>query len=92
MTLKGFLFLLALTIVTVMTAGVLAEQHAAPGFERTMVVAVITAFVVFPAARWAERRGWINGNLKLDDLKNEFGRGKRPGSSDTDKNSPGETR
>lgn len=92
MTLKGFLFLMAVTIATVMVAGLMAEQYAAPGFERTAVVAIITACVVFPAARWAERRGWISGNLRLDDIKNEFGRTKRAGSSDTDKNSPGETR
>ncbi len=76
MTLKGFLFLLALTIFTVIVAGLLAERFAAPGLERTLVVAGITALVVFPAGRWAERRGWVKGNLEVAKLKNEFVRKK----------------
>ena len=78
MTLKGFIFLLAVTIVTVIVAGLLAERFAAPGFERTLVVAAVTALVVFPAGRFAERRGWVGGHLQVGNLKNEFTR-KKPG-------------
>ena len=92
MTLKGFLFLMAVTLATVMAAGLLAERYVAPGFERTALVAVIAACVVFPASRWAEGRGWIRGTLRLEDFKKEFGRAPRADASDTNKNSPGETR
>jgi hypothetical protein len=80
MTLKGFIFLLAVTIVTVIVAGLLAERFAAPGFERTLVVAAVTALVVFPAGRFAERRGWVGGQLQVGNLKNEFTRKNKPGA------------
>jgi hypothetical protein len=93
MTLKGFLFLLGVSVATVMAAGWLAQVHTAPGLERTIVVAIITACVVFPAAGWAERRGWIEGSLKFDDLDPSSQSRKRPGSnSNTDQHPPGETR
>ena len=74
MTLKGFLFLMVVTVLTVIAAGLIAERFAEPGLQRTLLVAAIASLVVFPAAKWAERRGWISGSLKLDRLKEEFGR------------------
>ena len=65
MTLKGFLFLLGITISTVMVAGLIAEAYAQPGLQRTLFVAGITALVVFPAGKFAERRGWVKGNVQL---------------------------
>jgi hypothetical protein len=95
MTLKGFLFLLGVTVLTVIVAGLIAERYAAPGFERTLVVAGIAALVVFPAGKFAERRGWVKGELQLGELKNEFGRGARRNagaSADATTNSKGEAR
>ena len=62
MTLKAFLFLLVVTIVAVVGAAMIAEALVAPGFERGILIAVISGLVVFPAARWAEYRGWIKGD------------------------------
>ena len=61
MTLKAFLFLLVVTIVAVTGAALIAEALLPPGFERGIVIAVLSGLVVFPAARWAEYRGWIQG-------------------------------
>ena len=84
MTSKGFIFLLILTVFTVMVAGFLAERWAAPGMERTLWVAVMTAAVVFPAAKWAETRGWIRGRLEMGKIKDEFVR--KPKNDDSTKN------
>ncbi len=65
MTLKGFLFLLGITIATVIVAGLIAEAYAQPGLQRTLFVAGITALVVFPAGKLAERLGWVKGNVQL---------------------------
>ena len=62
MSLKAFLFLLVVTIVAVVGAAMIAEALVAPGFERGILIAVIAGLVVFPAARWAEYRGWIKGD------------------------------
>ncbi len=62
MTLKAFLFLLVVTIVAVTGAALIAEMLLPPGFERGIVIAVLSGLVVFPAARWAEYRGWIQGS------------------------------
>ncbi len=77
MTVKGFIFLMLVTIGTVMIAGTVAEFFTKEGFERTIVVAVATALVVFPSARWAERKGWIKGSVRVDKMGEEFSR-KRP--------------
>ena len=61
MTLKAFIFLLVVTIVAVTGSALIAEMLLAPGFERGIVIAVLSGLVVFPAARWAEYRGWIEG-------------------------------
>ena len=62
MTLKAFLFLLVVTIVAVVGAAMVAEALVGPGFERGILIAVFAGLVVFPAARWAEYRGWIKGD------------------------------
>jgi hypothetical protein len=61
-TLKAFLFLLVVTIVAVVGAAMIAEALVGPGFERGILIAVLAGLVVFPAARWAEYRGWIKGD------------------------------
>jgi hypothetical protein len=61
-TLKAFLFLLVVTIVAVTGAALIAEALLPPGFERGILIAVLSGLVVFPAARWAEYRGWIKGS------------------------------
>ena len=61
MTLKAFFFLFAVTVVAVVCSAFIAERLLAPGFERGIVIAVLSGLVVFPAARWAEYRGWIKG-------------------------------
>ena len=61
MTLKGFFFLFVVTIVAVVSSAVISERVFAPGFERGILIAVLSGLVVFPAARWAEYRGWIRG-------------------------------
>jgi hypothetical protein len=92
MTAKGFIVLLGLTVLTVVLAGLLAERYAEAGMQRTLLVAVITAAVVFPAAWFAERRGWIRGALKLDDLKNDGRRGAARRASSPTKPLPGDLR
>ena len=61
MTLKAFLFLFVVTMVAVVASAFIAERLVGPGFERGVVIAVLSGLVVFPAARWAEHRGWIKG-------------------------------
>ena len=62
MTLKAFVFLLVVTIVAVVASARIAEALVPPGFERGIIIAVLSGLVVFPAARWAEYRGWIKGD------------------------------
>ena len=62
MTLKAFLFLFVVTIVAVVASATIAEKFVSPGFERGIVIAILSSLVVFPAARWAEYRGWIKGD------------------------------
>jgi hypothetical protein len=74
MTLKGFLFLFAVTVATIMLAGTLANHLIAhKGFERTLLVAAISIAVVYPASLWAEKKGWVRGHLDL--------RKKKPGDN-----------
>ena len=71
MTLKAFIFLLVVTIVAVVGAAMIAEALVAPGFERGILIAVISGLVVFPAARWAEYRGWIKGDWSPGGVRRE---------------------
>jgi hypothetical protein len=63
MTRNGFIFLLLLTVAAIGVGAQIGERYADPGLARTLVVAIFTALVVFPAAKFAERRGWIRGEL-----------------------------
>ncbi len=65
MTRNAFIGMLLLTVAAVAIGALIAERYAAPGIGRTLIVAVFTALVVFPAAKFAERRGWIRGSLDL---------------------------
>ena len=78
MTVKGFIFLMVVTIGAVMVFGTLVADYTAEGLQRTLTVAILTGLVVFPAARWAEKRGWIKGTVRMDRLGDEFRR-PRPG-------------
>ncbi|HRA79466.1 MAG TPA: hypothetical protein PK956_11715 [Burkholderiaceae bacterium] len=68
MTRNGFVVLLLLTVAAIGVGAQIAERYADPGLGRTLIVAVFTALVVFPAARFAERRGWIRGELDFSKL------------------------
>jgi uncharacterized membrane protein YfcA len=65
MTVQGFMFLLIAAIVGITVGAHFAEKWTPPGFQRTVTVAVIAAAILFPAARFAERLGWIRGRLDL---------------------------
>lgn len=73
MTRNAFIVLLLLTVGAIALGAQIAERYAAPGIGRTLIVAAFTALVVFPAAKFAERRGWIRGGL--DFSKTGRGRG-----------------
>lgn len=71
MTLKAFLFLFVVTIVAVVASIFIAERLVGAGLERGVIIAVLSGLVVFPAARWAEYRGWIKGDWSPgSDLRN----------------------
>lgn len=72
MSSRGFAFLLIVTVAAIMIAGSIAEHFTEPGLGRTLWVALGTALVLFPAARWAEKRGWVQGKLQLGNIKEEF--------------------
>ena len=72
MTRNAFIVLLLLTVGAIALGAQIAERYAAPGIGRTLIVAAFTALVVFPAAKFAERRGWIRGGLEFS----KMGRGR----------------
>ncbi len=72
MSARGFAFLLVVTVLAVMLTATIAEQMTEPGLLRTLVVAAGTALIIFPAARWAEHRGWIKGKVQLGRIKDEL--------------------
>jgi hypothetical protein len=61
-TLKAFLFLFVVTLAAVVAGAFIAERLVAPGLMRGALIAILAGLVVFPAARWAEYRGWIKGD------------------------------
>ena len=65
MTQRGFLFLFAVAIVVSLVGGKLIEPYTAPGIERTIWFGVILAAALYPAGRFAERRGWVRGKVDL---------------------------
>lgn len=86
MTSRTFIFLLIVTVVAVTIGEKIASTYVPRGIERTIAVAVITALIVFPVARLAEKRGWIKGafnfgrRTEVDDKSNTDKR------SDSDRN------
>jgi hypothetical protein len=68
MTRNGFVVLLLLTVGAIGVGALVAERYAEPGLGRTLIVAVFAALVVFPAAKFAERRGWIRGELDFSKM------------------------
>ncbi|HMN66839.1 MAG: hypothetical protein KF786_07445 [Burkholderiaceae bacterium] len=68
MTRNGFVVLLLLTVAAIGVGALVAERYAEPGLGRTLIVAVFAALVVFPAAKFAERRGWIRGELDFSKM------------------------
>jgi hypothetical protein len=72
MTVAGFILLLVAAIVGLTVGAHFAESFAPAGIERTFAVAIITAAVLFPAARLAGWLGWIRGGLNTgaDDAEN----------------------
>jgi hypothetical protein len=75
MTVAGFILLLVAAIVGITLGAHVAEGFAAPGLERTFAVALITAAVLFPAAKLAGWLGWIRGGLNMG---NDTQGGERP--------------
>ncbi len=73
MTVKGFVFLLIVTIAAIGIGSWIAERFTPRGLERTLAVALITAAIVFPAAYLAEKLGWIRGGLRLTRRKDSDG-------------------
>jgi hypothetical protein len=66
MTVRAFIVLLAVTVVSIYFADRIARDFAAPGLERTFSVLVIAACGVAPVAWLLGRVGWINsGRLEL---------------------------
>jgi|APFre7841882724_1041349.scaffolds.fasta_scaffold58967_2 uncharacterized membrane protein YecN with MAPEG domain len=65
MTVRGFIFLLAVVMVAIAVGDQLAQRWSAPGFERTFTVFVVAALIVAPAAWVAERLGWIRGRFTI---------------------------
>ena len=47
MTVKGFLFLLAVTMAAIALGALVGDRVAAPGFERTVVVAIVAASISY---------------------------------------------
>jgi hypothetical protein len=58
---RGFVILLLFAVAASVGVGLLVERFTAPGWERTFWFAVGLALILFPAGRFAERRGWIHG-------------------------------
>jgi len=58
---RGFVILLVFAVAASVGVGLLVERFTAPGWERTFWFAVGLAIILFPAGRFAERRGWIHG-------------------------------
>lgn len=65
MTVKGFIFLMVVTMAAVAAGAAIGDQVAAPGLERTLTVALVAAPVVYLAGIFAERRGWVSGHFNF---------------------------
>jgi len=70
---NGFVVLLLLTVAAIGIGASIAERFAEPGIGRTLIVAIFAALTVFPAAKFAEHRGWIKGELDFSKLGSRRG-------------------
>ncbi|MBU6270067.1 MAG: hypothetical protein KGQ67_02075 [Betaproteobacteria bacterium] len=61
MNARGFVILLLFAVAASVVVGLVVERFTAPGWERTFWFAVGLGGILFPAGRFAERRGWIHG-------------------------------
>jgi uncharacterized integral membrane protein len=87
MTRFGFIFLLIVTVLAIFGAAQVAERYAAPGMERTLIVAFITACVVFPAGLFAEKMGWVKGQFDITKLRSPVqNAGSRSAATQPDQN------
>jgi hypothetical protein len=58
---RGFALMLVFAVAVSVVLGLVVERFTAPGWERTFWFGVGLAAILFPAGRYAERRGWIHG-------------------------------
>jgi len=58
---RGFALMLVFAVAVSIVLGLLVERFTAPGWERTFWFGVGLTAILFPAGRYAERRGWIQG-------------------------------
>jgi hypothetical protein len=58
---RGFALMLVFAVAVSIVLGLVVERFTAPGWERTFWFGVGLAAILFPAGRFAERRGWIHG-------------------------------
>ncbi len=64
MNARGFAILLVFAVAASVAWGLLVERFTAPGLERTIWFGIGLAGIIFPAGRYAERRGWIKGTWR----------------------------
>ncbi|MGD9944669.1 MAG: hypothetical protein AB7L76_25420 [Burkholderiaceae bacterium] len=65
MTRNVFIALLVITLVVVTLAIEIAERYTEPGLGRTLMVAGITAAIMFPIGWIGERMGYIKGKFEF---------------------------
>lgn len=58
---RGFVILLLIAVAASVACGLIVERYTAPGMERTLWFAIGLAAILFPAGKYAERRGWVHG-------------------------------
>ena len=58
---RGFALMLVFAVAVSIVLGFVVERFTAPGWERTFWFGVGLTAILFPAGRFAERRGWSHG-------------------------------
>ena len=58
---RGFALMLVFAVAVSIVLGLVVERFTAPGWERTFWFGVGLTAILFPAGRYAEKRGWIHG-------------------------------
>ena len=58
---RGFALMLVFAVAVSVVLGLVVERYTEPGWERTFWFGVGLAGILFPAGRYAEKRGWIHG-------------------------------